>query len=198
MNQGERSLFMTQVAVPLNPQAGFPDEFVHAIRHADIVASPGQKSQFYQWMGGKLIQALPYIDRGIWDFYGNTSEATQHFADWEDTLRMKEARHVALPVSYDAYRGSGERRFVLVCAAFLMDGLSGCSQHIERTLSTVTEDRLWRRSTFDTVFRLFYTLNFATIQSDVCFVIPGDHAYALTEGDLAHDDYSFFRPLTEG
>jgi hypothetical protein len=198
MNEGERSLFMTQIAVPLNPQAGFPDDFVQLIRRASIEASPGEKTQFYQYLGGKLLQALPWIDRGIWDFYGNTSEATQHFADWEDTLRMKEARKEPLPVSVDAYRGAAERRFVLVCAAFLLDGLSGCSQHIERTLSTITEDRLWRRSSFDTVFRLFYTLNFASIQADVCFVIPGDPEYALTERDLAHDDYSFFRPLVEG
>ena len=121
------------------------------------------------------------------------------FADWEDTLQMKEARKQPLPVGQaDQYRGADEKRFIVVCAAFLMDGHSGSSQHIERTLAALPRDKLWHKSSFDTVFRLIYSVNFATVASDVVFVLPGDTEYSLTEQDLAHDDYSFFRPMVNG
>ena len=194
----DRSLFMAQVVLPLSPQAGYPKDFVELIRSFPARGTPSEKSQFYSYLAGKLIQGLPWMDRGIWDFYGNTEEALSQFADWEDTLEMKEARKQPLPVQSDDYRGGDEKRFVVVCAAFLMDGLSGSSQHIERTLASLPQDKLWHKSSFDAVFRLMYTVNFATVAADVVFVLPGDVQYSLTEQDLAHDDYSFFRPMVSG
>lgn len=196
----ERSLFMTQVALPLSRQAGYPQHFIDLIRSFPPRGTPSEKSQFYSYLAGKLIAGLPWMDRGVWEFFGNTEEALSQFADWaDDTLEMKEARKVPLPVGpSDDYRGGDEKRFVVVCAVFLMDGTSGSSQHIERTLGAIPQDRLWHKSTFDTVFRLFYSLNFATVASDSVFVLPGDEQYALTEQDLAHDNYSFFRPMVNG
>lgn len=194
----DRSLFMTQVVLPLSPSSGYPGDFVQLIRGFPARGTPAEKTSFYSYLAGKLLAGLPWMDRGIWDFYGNTEEALSQFADWEDTLQMKEARKQPLAVPAEGYRGDDQKRFVIVCAAFLMDGLSTSSQYIERTLGAVPQDKLWHKSTFDQVFRLMFSINFACVASDVVFVLPGDPEYALTEGDLAHADYSFFRPMING
>ena len=198
MDDENRTLFMTQVVLPLSATAGYPGHFIELIRTFPARSTPSEKWQLYSYLAGKLIEGLPWMDRGIWDFYGNTAEALSQYADWVDTLEMKEARKQPLPIHPEGYRGPDEKRYIIVCAAFLLDGGSDCSQFVENRVKNMPQGKLWNKTTFDAVFRLFYNLNFAAVASDCAFVLPGDPEYALTDQDLAGPDYSFLRPMIDG
>ena len=64
-----------------------------------------------------------------------------------------------------------------------------------KELTAIPEDRLWHRQTFEHVLSGLGVLNFASIKSDVAYLIPRDSGWGLTDEDLAHQKFNYLRPI---
>jgi hypothetical protein len=68
----------------------------------------------------------------------------------------------------------------------------------ERTLAArcnIDQRHLWHRSVFVSLLHGIRYLNFASVRSDVVYLIPGADEYGLTTEDLASDKFAYLRPV---
>jgi hypothetical protein len=78
--------------------------------------------------------------------------------------------------------------------AFLMVQGTPTDQAIS-SLCQVPEAELWRRDVFYRLLVGLGILNFASVKSDVMYLIPRDGDWGLTAQDLAHAKFHYLRPL---
>ena len=99
------------------------------------------------------------------------------------------------PLADDPYRGAP--RYLTFTMAFLLVNGSPTDEAIRR-LCTITEDRLWHRQTFQHILFGLGVLNFASVKSDVAYLIPRDAGWGLTLEDLGHTKFDYLRPIIDG
>ncbi len=90
------------------------------------------------------------------------------------------------------YRGSA--RYLTWTMAFLMIEGSHTDLAVRR-LCDFPDSRLWHRDTFQKILWGLGVLNFASIKSDVSYLIPRDVGWGLTVEDLAQPKFQYLRPL---
>jgi hypothetical protein len=65
-----------------------------------------------------------------------------------------------------------------------------------RSICQIPEPQLWHRATFHRILQgVFGALNFASIQSDVAYLIPRDPGWGLTSDDLVQPKFAYLRPI---
>ena len=64
------------------------------------------------------------------------------------------------------------------------------------TLCHIPESDLWKRATFARILNGMGALSFASVKSDVIYVIPGDDGWGLTLEDLAESKFEYLRSIT--
>jgi hypothetical protein len=69
------------------------------------------------------------------------------------------------------------------------------THHAVRRLCNRSQSHLWRRGTFHHILSGLGVLNFASIKSDVCYLIRRDVGWGLTVEDLAHPKFQYPRPI---
>lgn len=69
------------------------------------------------------------------------------------------------------------------------------TDRLMKALCDVPEASLWRRATFMRILRGLGQVSFASVKSDVLYLIPRDDAWALTAQDLAAEKFAYLRAL---
>ncbi len=62
-------------------------------------------------------------------------------------------------------------------------------------LCNIPEAYLWHRQTFARILRGMAQISFASVKSDVMYLIPRDDVWALTAQDLAAPKFEYLRAL---
>jgi len=78
--------------------------------------------------------------------------------------------------------------------AFLLVNGSPTDEALKR-LCDIPQNRLWHRATFHRILSGLGVLNFASIKSDVAYLIPRDPGWGLTDDDLAQPKFNYLRPI---
>jgi hypothetical protein len=150
-----------------------------------------QKWQFYADVGRELLVALPLFERGCWDYFDDDARALRDYDQWVAGMTTEEGARKE-PSGNDPYRGTP--RFLTFTMAFLLVNESPTDVALRRVCE-VPEDRLWHRETFRHLLSNLRVLNFASIKSDVAYLIPRDDGWGLTTEDLALPKFQYLRPL---
>ena len=66
---------------------------------------------------------------------------------------------------------------------------------MRQPLQHPAEPQLWHRATFHRILSGLGVLNFASIKSDVAYLIPRDVGWGLTREDLAQPKFQYLRPI---
>lgn len=150
-----------------------------------------QKWQFYRAVVAELGQGLPLVEMGCWDYFDDDAKAKASFDQWCRGMTTEEGARTQ-PSGSDPYRG--DPRFLTFTMAFLMvhDSPSDLAM---RKLCDVPEPDLWKRATFQKILQGLGVLNFASIVSDVAYLIPRDDGWGLTREDLAQPKFHYLRAL---
>lgn len=151
-----------------------------------------QKWQFYRAVGNELLNGFSLVDRGCWDYFDDDARAKRDFDMWTKGMTTEEGSRKVPSGSGDPYRG--EPRFMTFTMAFLIANGSACD-HAVRQMCNVPEPDLWRKATFHRLLSGLGNLNFASIQSDVAYLIPRDDGWGLTQEDLAQPKFEYLRTL---
>lgn len=191
------SIFALELAGPLDtdsPLRGQLHELV--VRHPEQ-ATYADRSQLYGQVARLLLDWLPAVESGCWDYFNDHDRALKDYHMWCDGMVAREgARTEPSIVPGSPFRSAGERHYMTFTMAFLLLQDSNTDRTMRDRCNTLeTRLGLWRRDVFANLLQAVPYLNFASVRSDVIYVIPGDPAYALTLADLAQPKFEYLRKL---
>jgi hypothetical protein len=78
--------------------------------------------------------------------------------------------------------------------AFLLLNGSPTDEAVKRVCG-IPQNRLWHRATFQRILSGLGALSFASIKSDVAYLIPRGPGWGLTDEDLAQPKFVYLRPI---
>ena len=187
----KHSLFALEVAARYEPGGRLHTELHRLLTTAPANAALQQKWMFYKQAVKELLVAMPLLTRGCWDYFDDDAKAKASYDQWVAGMVTEEGARPE-PSGADPYRGSA--RYLTFTMAFLIVNGSPTDDAVKE-LTAIPEDRLWYRQTFEHILSGLGVLNFASIKSDVAYLIPRDNGWGLTDEDLAHQKFNYLRPI---
>ncbi|WP_438043933.1 hypothetical protein [Sorangium sp. So ce128] len=92
----------------------------------------------------------------------------------------------------EVYRG--QPRYLSFTMAFLLVQGSPADRML-RTVCGIPKDGLWRRDMFGHILQNLGHVSFASVKSDVIYLIPRDKGWALTVEDLTDPKFHYLRKI---
>jgi len=184
------SIFAIELCLPL-------DTLVHA-RLRNLVVDHPEKSgyqdkwQLYRQAAETMLANIGHLERGCWDYFDDNSKALRDYDMWVEGMTTEEGARLEPSGGSDPYRGG--IRYMTLTMAFLLVHDSPTDLAIS-SLCNIPEADLWKRSTFQRILGGMGALSFASVKSDVIYVIPGDDAWGLTVDDLAEPKFEYLRTV---
>ncbi len=189
------AIFALELCLPLRPGDSLQSELKELIVRQPAMSRPGQKHQFYSRVASLLKQRLGDAVSGCWDFFDDDARARRDHEMWFNGMATREGSRKSPSGPGDAYRG--DLRYLTFTLSLLLDG-SGHSVRRMAATCDIPEGALWTRPTFARVLGGVPQLSFASVRSDVVYLIPRDDGWGLTAQDLADPKFHYLRPLGEG
>jgi hypothetical protein len=165
--------------------------------HQIVAQHPAATSRDAKWkmlaeasriLHGNLDQAV----RGCWDFFDEDARARRDFEMWSQGMITREGARTA-PHQQSAYRGGEPLHYTFTIAILMKRGTSA-ERRIAGSLD-VPEHALWHRATFARVLSTIGLVSYASVHADVLYLIPGDEAWGLSNGDLEAPKFHYLRPI---
>jgi hypothetical protein len=185
-----RSIFAMELCFPF-------DQGLHAVLRAHVRNQPAamgyqDKWSLYRAAREDLAAGLSRVERGCWDYFDDDARAQNDYRMWVNGMLTDETARTSPAGPPDPYRGGP--RYMTFTMAFLIQQDTPTDQAMAN-LCNIPEQRLWERQTFARILGGLGVLNFASVQSDVLYLIPRDDDWALTSEDMSHPKFQYLRPL---
>ena len=189
----KHSIFAFEICARFEPGGRLHSELHRLVTTTPANTNLQQKWRFYKQVVSELLVAVPLFHRGCWDYFDNDARAKADYEQWVAGMVTEEGARLS-PSPDDPYRGPAH--YLTFTMAFLMVSESPTDLAIRR-LCNFNESRLWQRQTFQEILAGLGVLNFASIKSDVAYLIPRDAGWGLTLEDLAHTKFDYLRPIVD-
>jgi hypothetical protein len=151
-----------------------------------------KKWEVYKRASEALLGHLGIIEKGCWDYFDNEARAEKDFKMWLGGMTTEEGARPQPSGRPDPYRG--EPRYFTFTMTFLMLRPSPTDAAMSK-LCQIPEAHLWRRDVFGRILGGLGVVNFASVKSDVMYLIPRDDDWGLTVDDLAQPKFHYLRTL---
>jgi hypothetical protein len=188
----EHSIFAMEVCARLEPGSPLRSLLQEAALGYGPRMNLQQKWQQYRTAATVLLQHLHLVERGCWDYFDDDARALRDYEMWAKGMTAEEGVRKAPSGLSDPYRG--QARYLTFTMAFLIVQSSPTDRAI-RAVCTIRQEDLWRRDVFAHLLRGMGYLNFASIKSDVVYLIPRDEGWGLTAQDLNDPKFHYLRQL---
>lgn len=183
------SIFAMELCFLMDPAATMLRYFREALPVQAPRLTPGQKWQQYQRARQLLLHYLPSAVSGCWDYFDDHERAQTDFEMWTKGMTTAEGARAAPQLLVP-----GEPRYLTFTMALLIVQNSPSDLTL-RAACDVPQARLWQRHTFAQILQTLGFVSFASVFSDVSYLIPRDGEWALTGLDLAHPKFQYLRLL---
>jgi hypothetical protein len=153
------------------------------------------KQRFWKRFTGLLSEAMPSFEYGDWELIRG-GKAEDMFNEWSTEIEgglATEAEEVAQTAD-EASRLYVSAPYVLVTMMVLVDKGSNADETLGEWCD-IPEPVWLTRQTFGRLISIFPRLNFANVQADAVYLVPGHDRDTLSAEDLVSDDYGL-QPLT--
>ncbi len=151
------------------------------------------KWEHYKRATDALVSHLHVLERGCWDYFDDHERAERDFKHWSRALSTGEGARKEPSGKPEPYRGE-MRHFTFTMAFLLVQGTP--SDRAMSRLCDIPQQALWRRDVFGRLLSGMSVINFASVKSDVMYLIPRDDDWGLTAADLAHERFNYLRLIT--
>ncbi len=183
-------IFAMELCFPF--EAGF-----HASLRDRIASQPPalglqQKWDCYHALHQDLLVNLSRAERGCWDYFDDDDRAQSDYRMWVKGMITDETARTTPSGRSDPYRGLP--RHMTVTQAFLINQDSPTADALAR-LCNIRQGRLWHRETFSQILNGLGAINFASVESDVLYLIPRDDDWALAPEDLEESKFEYLRAI---
>ncbi len=185
-----RSIFAMELCFPYSD--GLHTTLRAHVTSQPIAAGHQQKWELYRALRADLYQALATVERGCWDYFDDDARAQSDYRMWVNGMLTDETARTSPSEPVDPYRGGA--RYMTLTMAFLIAQDTPTDAAVG-ALCKVPDGSLWERGVFARIVRGLDVLNFASVESDVLYLIPRDGDYALTASDMSEEKFSYLRPL---
>jgi hypothetical protein len=189
------SIFAMEVCIRLPPQSTLPAELRMLVLMAPKASTYDDKFRLYRRAADLVLANLDNVAKGCWDYFDDDAKAQSDYKMWvngmltEEGARTQPSRHGG----GDPYRAESAGYMTLTMAFLLVHGTPTDRQMAARC--NIPQGQLWQRWVFERMLQGVPLLNFASVKSDVIYVIPGDDKWALTAQDLAEPKFNYLRPI---
>jgi hypothetical protein len=173
-------------------------EKLHKLIAADAGGrqSFGDKQRFWKRFTGLLSEAMPVFEYGDWELVrGGNAEGL--FNEWATEIEgsLATVAEEVGPAADEASRLSAAASYVLVTMMVLVDKDSNADETLGHWCD-IPEPVWLTRQTFGRLISIFPRLNFAGVQADAVYLVPGHDRDGLSAEDLVSEDYHHLQPLT--
>jgi hypothetical protein len=186
------SIFSIEVAGRLDRAPNLLPILRSAITDQPQVVGLHHKWQLYRRASEALLSNIGIIERGCWDYFDDHERAEKDFKMWLGGMTTEEGARPYPSGRPDPYRG--EPRYFTFTMTFLLVRPSP-TDNAMRQLCAIPEQHLWRRDVFARLLYGMGVINFASVKSDVMYLIPRDDDWGLTVDDLVHQKFHYLRVL---
>jgi hypothetical protein len=186
------SIFSIEVAARLDRAPNLLPVLRSAIQEQPDAIGLHQKWQLYKRASEALLGSLGVVERGCWDYFDNHQRAEKDFQMWLGGMTTEEGARLGPSGKPDPYRG--DPRYLTFTMTFLLVGDSPTDRALKQ-LCEIPEQYLWRRDVFARILGGMSIINFASVKSDVMYLIPRDDDWGLTVDDLAQEKFHYLRVL---
>jgi hypothetical protein len=165
-------------------------------RGADKTESPADKQRFWKRFSAQLNTAMPLFEYGDWELVRG-GKAEKEFNDWASQIEgsMATLAEEVGPKADEAARVSEGPSYVLATMMVLVDQGSNADQTLGEWCN-VPESEWLTRQTFGRLISIFTRLNFAYVQSDAVYLVPGQDADGFSAEELVSEECNYLQPLT--
>jgi hypothetical protein len=190
------TFFGIQVAA----QAFFKDDFrarLHqAVARGDAEQSLADKRQFWKRITAIVNEAMPVFEYGYWDLI-REDKAEAEFETWCSEIEgsLATTPEEMGTAADEVNRASSDKNHVLVTMAFLLERDSN-SDHTLGERCDLPESQWSTRQTYAHLIASIPLLNFANVQADAIYIVPGNDTDGLSTDDLTGEGYDYLKPLT--
>lgn len=181
------SVFAIEVAARTYPNDPFRAALHQLIRSQAPAQSQIQKRQLYYHAAHHIQANFASVDFGCWDYWPDHDKAVADFEMWSQGMVTEEGARQG--PAYD-----GPPRYLTFTMAFLLVHGSPSDQAIAQRCN-IPQENLWRRDVFGYIVQAVASIDFADVQGDVVYLIPGDDAFALTPQDLGTPKFQYLRQI---
>jgi hypothetical protein len=188
----EHAVFAVEVCMRLVPESALHASLRDLVAGAPARMGLHQKWTLYRQASTLLVDHLSLLERGCWDFFDDDQRARRDYDMWTKGMTTEEGARPAPSGLPDPYRG--DARYLTFTMAFLL--VQGAPS--ARTLAAVCkvpEAELWKRDTFARILQGMGHLSFASVASDVVYLLPRDDGWGLTAQDLQHEKFAYLRQV---
>jgi hypothetical protein len=151
-----------------------------------------QKWSQYQRAAQLVVEDLHLVERGCWDYFDDDGRALRDYDMWTKGMTTEEGVRPEPSGPVDPYRGE-PRYLTLTMAMLIAQGTP--TDRVMRDVCNIPQPLLWHRQTFARILRGMGQVSFASVKSDVMYLIPRDDPWALTAQDLAATKFEYLRML---
>jgi hypothetical protein len=154
------------------------------------------KQRFWKRFSGLLSDAMPVFEYGDWELVRGRN-AEDLFTEWSTEIEgslATEPEEVGVAAD-EASRVPGGSSFVLVTMMVLVDKGSNADETLGHWCD-IPEPAWLTRQTFGRLIGIFPRLNFANVQADAVYLVPGHDRDTLAAEDLVSEDEYGLQPLT--
>jgi hypothetical protein len=187
----KHSIFAFEICARFEPGGRLHTALRDLVRGHPANATHQQKWLFYKTVSEEIRSSMALVEKGCWDYFDEDKRALRDYDQWVAGMVTEEGARRE-PSGSDPYRG--DPRWMTFTMAFLLVNESACDVAI-RELCDIPEANLWKRETFWRILAGIKLLNFASIKSDVAYLIPRDDGWGLTQHDLAQPKFAYLRAL---
>lgn len=184
-----------EVCIRLPPQSTLPAELRMLVLMAPRASTYDDKFRLYRRAVDLVLANLDNVAKGCWDYFDDDARAQRDYKMWVDGMLTEEGAR-KLPSRQgggDPYRAESAGYMTLTMAFLLVKGTPADRQLSARC--NIPQGHLWQRWVFERLLQGVPLINFASVKSDVIYVIPGDDKWALTAQDLAEPKFNYLRPI---
>jgi hypothetical protein len=188
----EHSILAVEICARLVPESPLRAALCEVITRAPPGMSLHQKWNQYQRASQIIVENLHTVERGCWDYFDDDSRARSDYDMWVKGMVTKEGARLEPSGRVDPYRGE-PRYLTFTMAMLLVQGSP--TDRMMKQLCNIPEQSLWHKETFARILRGMAQISFASVKSDVIYLIPRDDAWSLTMQDLTAKKFEYLRML---
>lgn len=165
-----------------------------ALRNGNEPAADDDHRRIHCDVTAAMVSLVSSARSGYWDFIGDSDKAHAEFDDWCEDITL--AARLAKRDAANPFRSNAEGAFNVVTVAYLL--LRGSpSALVAGEACDFEAPEFWKRRTFRDVLGCIPRLNFADVQADAAFIMPGSPDLGVPEHALQEKTFDYLRPLAD-
>jgi hypothetical protein len=190
-----KTFFGIQVVIRVFPADSFRGQLQEIIGQSSSEQSLVEKRTFWKRFAAVLDEEVSAFDYGFWDLIRG-GRAEHEFEGWSSELEGAAAteREELGDAPDGINRMSSEKRYVIVTLLFLLEEGSNADLTLGHRCD-IPKSEYFTRTTFGHLIGTIPMLNFANVEADAVYLVPGNDQDGLSEDDLQSGGYEYLKLL---